>query len=249
MRENGCRVSSVVQNIRALTRVLAMIAATLLLFVVLETGIVLTRGSIRWRTRVMRWWSRAMARCLGVRTTMTGTPPSGAFILVANHISYLDVAVIAQHLDVVFVAMSELKRAPLINAIIAGAGTIFIDRKSRRDALRVSDAMDEVLRAGRGIALFPEATSSDGKDVLPFKPALLESAVRSERPVQFAVIRYMQEGVAWWGDIDVKSQLLGLLRMPRIDATLDFAGSVTASDRKELAQKLWTEVRSRVVSP
>jgi 1-acyl-sn-glycerol-3-phosphate acyltransferase len=224
-----------------------MIASTAVLFVILQIGVLVTRGSIHWRTRVMRWWSRAMARCLGVRTTITGTPPSGAFVLVSNHISYVDVPVIAQFLDVVFVAMAELDRVPVMRAIVGGSGTIFINRKSRRDTLRVSEAMENVLRAGRGVAFFPEATSSDGKDVLPFKSALLEGAARGGRPVHFAVIRYKQEGVAWWGDIDVKSQLLGLLRMPRIDATLEFCGTVRANDRKELAQKLWSEVRSRVI--
>jgi 1-acyl-sn-glycerol-3-phosphate acyltransferase len=235
------------RNTHALARVLAMVASTAVLFVILQIGVFVTRGSIHWRTRVMRWWSRAMLRCLGVRTTITGTPPSGAFVLVSNHISYIDVAVIAQSLDVVFVAMAELDRVPVMRAVVGGGGTIFINRNSRRDALRVCEAMERVLHAGHGVALFPEATSSDGHDVLPFKSALLEGAARERRPVHFAVIRYEQEGVAWWGDIDVKSQILGLLRMPRIDATIEFAGTVTASDRKELARKLWTEVRSRVI--
>lgn len=225
-----------------------MVAATAVLFVILYTGIALTRGSLRWRVRVGRWWSRAMARCLGLHTTVIGTPPSGAFVLVSNHISYVDVAVIGQLLDLVFVAMAELRRAPIFRAIIGGSGTIFIDRNSRRDALRVNDAMDDVLRANLGVTFFPEGTSSDGHDVLPFKAALLEGAARSGRPVHFAVIRYAQEGVAWWGDIDARSQFIGLLRMPRIDATIEFCGSVSASDRKELAQKLWMEIRSRVIA-
>lgn len=224
-----------------------MVAVTAVLFVVLHIGIVLTRGSIHWRVRIGRWFTWAMARCLGVHTKVVGTPPSGAFILVANHISYIDVAVIGQYLDLVFVAMAELRRAKFFYAIIGGSGTIFIDRNSRRDALRVGDAMEDVLRENIGVVFFPESTSSDGHDVLPFKTALLEVAARSGRPVHFAVIRYAQEGVAWWGDIDAKSQFIGLLQMPRIDATIEFCGSVTANDRKELAQTLWTEIRSRVV--
>jgi 1-acyl-sn-glycerol-3-phosphate acyltransferase len=241
-------IRMLVRNLRALARLLAMLASTAVLFVILYAGIVLTRGSLRWRVRVGRWWSRAMARCLGVRTTVIGTPPSGAFVLVANHISYVDVAVIGQHLDLVFVAMAELRRAAMFRAIIGGSGTIFIDRNSRRDPLRVSDAMEEVLHSNLGVVFFPEGTSSDGHDILPFKAALLEGAARSGRPVHFAVIRYAQEGVAWYGDIDAKSQFIGLLQMPRVDATIEFCGSVTANDRKELAQKLWTEVRSRVVA-
>ncbi len=235
------------RHLRALARILAMLGVTAVLFVILHIGIVLTRGSIRWRVRIGRWWSRAIARCLGMRTTVIGTPPSGGFLLVANHISYVDVAVLGQYLDLVFVAMAELRRAALLRPIIGGSGTIFIDRNSRRDAVRVSDAMEEVLRANVGVVFFPEGTSSDGHDVLPFKAALLEGAARSGRPVHFAVIRYAQEGVAWYGDIDAKSQFIGLLQMPRVDATIEFCGSVTASDRKELAQTLWTEIRSRVI--
>jgi 1-acyl-sn-glycerol-3-phosphate acyltransferase len=248
MRNNGWMAHAIVRSARALARILGMVAATVVLFVILQIGLAVTRGSIRWRTRVMRWWSRAMLRCMGVRTTISGTPPTGAFILVSNHISYVDIPLIAQFLDVVFVAMTELSRAPGLSAVVVSGGTIFIDRNSRRDAKRVSEAMENVLRAGCGVALFPESTSTDGHDVLPFKAALLEGAARAERPVHFAVIRYAQEGVAWWGDIDAKSQFLGLLQMPRIDATIEFCGTVTASDRKELATRLWTEVRARVIA-
>lgn len=226
------------RHARAIARILGILVATSALLPFLFVS--------RWRNRVIRTWARAVARCLALRVTVEGAPPRGGFVLVSNHISYLDLLLFVQNVDVVFVAMSQLRPVPIIGAIVAAAGTIFIDRSSKRDAMRVVGEVEAVVRRGGGVVLFPEATSSDGKDVLPFKPALLESAIRLGQPVEYAVIRYRQEGVSWWGDIPLLPQVRGVLGMPRIDATLQFCGAITATDRRELAQTLWTEVRRRV---
>jgi len=229
-------------SVRAVLRILGMLVVTGALFPFLLAG-----RTIRRRQRIIRVWARAMARCLSLHTTVEGTPPSGGFVLVSNHVSYLDILLFLQFVDIVFVAMSQLRTVPVISTVVAAAGTIFIDRSSKRDALRVVGEIESIVQRGGGVVLFPEATSSDGKDVLPFKPALLEAAAREGRPVHYAVLRYRQPGVAWWGDIPLVPQLRGLLGMPRIDASIEFCGSVTATDRRELAQKLWTEIRERVI--
>ena len=226
------------RHARAVARLLGILAVTSALLPFLMVS--------RWRNRIVRMWARAVARCLALRVTVEGPPPRGGFVLVSNHISYLDLLLFVQFVDVVFVAMSQLRTVPVMGGIVAAAGTIFIDRSSKRDAMRVVGEVESVVRRGGGVVLFPEATSSDGHDVLPFKPALLESAIRLGQPVEYAVIRYQQEGVSWWGDIPLLPQFWGLLGMPRIDASLQFCGTVTATDRRELAQKLWLEVRRRV---
>lgn len=231
------------RHVRAVLRVLGMLVMTGALFPFLIAG-----RTVRRRQRIIRIWARAMARCLSLRVTVEGTPPAGGFVLVSNHVSYLDILLYLQVVDIVFVAMSQLRKVPVIRTIVASAGTIFIDRSSKRDALRVVGEIESIVQRGGGVVLFPEATSSDGSDVLPFKPALLEAAAREGRPVHYAVIRYRQPGIAWWGDIPLIPQLIGLLGMPRIDASLQFCGSVTATDRRELAQKLWLEVRERVTA-
>ena len=228
---------------RAVARVLAMLSVTGALFPFLLAG----RG-IRWRHRIIRIWARAIARCLSLHTTVEGVPPAGGFVLVSNHVSYLDILLYAQFVDAVFVAMSQLRKVPIIRTLVASGGTIFIDRSSKRDALRVIDEIEAIVGRGGGVVLFPEATSSDGSDVLPFKSALLEAAVRNGWPVHYAVLRYQQQGVSWWGDIPLIPQVWHLLGMPRIDASLQFCGAVTAGDRRVLAQTLWTEVRRRVTA-
>lgn len=231
------------RHVRAVLRVLGMLVVTGALFPFLIAG-----RTVRRRQRVIGIWARAMARCLSLHVTVEGTPPAGGFVLVSNHVSYLDILLYLQVVDIVFVAMSQLRKVPVIRTIVASAGTIFIDRSSKRDALRVVGEIESIVQRGGGVVLFPEATSSDGSDVLPFKPALLEAAVREGRPVHYAVIRYRQPGIAWWGDIPLIPQLIGLLGKPRIDATLQFCGAVTAPDRRELARRLWLEIRQRVTA-
>jgi len=228
------------RHVRAVLRIAGIVAVTSALLPFLFVS--------RWRSRIIRTWARAVARCLALHVTVEGTPPRGGFVLVSNHISYLDLLLFVQFIDVVFVAMSQLRPVPILGAIVAKAGTIFIDRSSKRDAMRVVGDVESVVRRGGGVVLFPEATSSDGRDVLPFKPALLESAIRLGQPVQYAVLRYQQPGVAWWGDIPIVPQVLHVLGLPRIDATVQFCGSVSAPNRRELARKLWLEVRRRVTS-
>ena len=234
-------------RLRAVLRLIAIAVSTLVLHTIYMIGRPLTRRSRRWRNVMVRAWARTLSRCLGLRSVVEGPRPSGSFLLVSNHVSYVDILLIAQHADVVFVAMSDMREWPAIGKLAASVGTIFIDRKSRRDAVRVGSIVEDAVRAGASVALVPEAASSDGTDVLPFKPALLERAARDAQPVHFAAIRYAQSEVAW-GDVPLGPHAWTLLQLPRIDASLEFGGSVTARDRKELAETLWREVRKRVVT-
>jgi len=225
-----------------------MAASTAALYVVYIVGRLITRRSQRWRDRMVRAWARTLSRCMGLEATIDGPRPTGAFLLVANHVSYVDILLLSQCVDVVFVAKSDVRHWPAIGALAASVDTIFIDREARRDAVRVSSAVDRAIRAGAGVALFPEGTSSDGSDVLPFKPALLEGAAREAMPVHHAAIRYVPAEVAWWGDMELAPHLWKLLQLPKLEASLRFGGAVVATCRKELAEKLRTEIRKEIAS-
>jgi 1-acyl-sn-glycerol-3-phosphate acyltransferase len=236
------------QRIRATVRLAAIVASTTILYAIYVAGRALRRGSRAWRNRMVRLWARTLSRLLGMRSRVEGPRPAGSFLMVANHVSYVDILLLAQHLDVVFVARSDMRQWPGIGLLAASVGTIFIDRASRRDAVRVGMIVEEAVRAGAGVVLFPEATSSDGRDVLPFKPALLAGAARDGVAVHHAAIRYEPADVAWFGDMELLPHLWSLLQIERLDASLQFGGAVVASDRKELAEKLWREVRARIAA-
>jgi 1-acyl-sn-glycerol-3-phosphate acyltransferase len=142
------------------------------------------------QARVQRW-SRELLRRLGVTLAASGTPRSGAKLVVANHISWLDIAAIHAVIpDARFVSKADVKHWPLLGKMVAGAGTLFIEREKKRDALRVVHQMAEALKAGDSVAVFPEGTTSNGQTLLPFHANLLQAAIATDTPVQPVALRF-----------------------------------------------------------
>jgi 1-acyl-sn-glycerol-3-phosphate acyltransferase len=193
---------------------------------------------------MVRIWARFISRCMGLEATVQGEPPSGSFLLVANHVSYVDIFLLSSFVDVVFIAKSEMRHWPFIGPLASSVDTIYIDRSSRRDAVRVSSRIDAALDAGAAVALFPEGTSTDGADVLPFRSALLEGAAQREMPVHFATIRYAAPEIPWFGDTPLLTHAWKALQIGRVEASLRFGGAVTAASRKDLAERLREYVRA-----
>jgi len=198
----------------------------------------------RFRIWLFQAGPRWLLGWLRAEVAVVGPPPAPPFLLVANHLSYLDVLVLASRLPgCVFVAKAEVRSWPLLGPICRGFGTIFIDRKSRRDVLCSLRGIEETLNEGDGVVLFPEGTSSGGATVGSFHSPLLALAARSSSPIHAAAIGYPSSEVCWWGDAELVPHLLRLCAMARIEARVRFCDTPVAStDRKRLAEKLRTEV-------
>jgi 1-acyl-sn-glycerol-3-phosphate acyltransferase len=188
-----------------------------------------------------RWCSRALQR-LAIGTEAHGTFPSSG-LLVANHLSYLDILVFSALSPCVFVAKKEVRSWPLFGAMACMAGTVFVDRSRAAGVQRASGQMSEALSAGVVVVLFPEGTSSDGSTVLPFRPALFEPAVLAGEQVSCVHIRYELEAgsvandVCYWGAMTFFPHLLRLLATRALRAKLRFGMEATMfGDRKLAAQ-------------
>lgn len=137
-------------------------------------------------------WSVQVLKVFGVTLRVHGTPPAqGPLLLVANHISWLDIAVIHAAGYCRFVSKSDVKHWPIVGSLATGAGTLFIERESRRDAMRVVHHMAERLRAGEVVAVFPEGTTGDGRSMLPFHANLLQAAISADVPVLPLALRFV----------------------------------------------------------
>jgi lyso-ornithine lipid O-acyltransferase len=195
---------------------------------------------------------RRALRVLAVRVESRGEPAHGA-VIVANHLSYLDILVIASLTPVVFVSKKEVRSWPLFGWFAEKAGTRFIDRNRRGDVARIGEEIGPVMAAGLTIVLFLEGTTTDGRDVLPFKASLLEPAVRNGWAVVPAGLDYavpegrsVENEVCWWGDMTLAPHLWNFTTLPWIRARVAWGGAVAVTDgvdRKELA----AELRERVV--
>ncbi len=130
-------------------------------------------------------WARRMLQVLGLQWRVHGEPvASGPALIVANHISWLDILALHAARHCRFVSKADVHHWPLIGRMATGAGTLYIERASRRDALRVVHQMADSLRAGDVLAVFPEGTTSDGQSLLPFHANLLQAAITADVPVQ-----------------------------------------------------------------
>jgi 1-acyl-sn-glycerol-3-phosphate acyltransferase len=139
----------------------------------------------------IQWWSAKVLRLIGITLHTQGKPRAGAKLVVSNHVSWLDIAAIHAVIpEAHFVSKADVKQWPLIGRLVAGAGTLFIEREKKRDALRVVHQMAEALKAGDTVAVFPEGTTGDGHTLLPFHANLLHAAVTTATPVQPVALRF-----------------------------------------------------------
>lgn len=137
-------------------------------------------------------WSLQMLARLGIRLAVQGSPASqGPVLLVANHISWLDITALHAARFCRFVSKADIRAWPLIGALAEGVGTLFIQRESRRDAMRMVHHMAQSLRDDDVLAVFPEGTTSDGVHLLPFHANLLQAAISADAPVQPVALQFV----------------------------------------------------------
>ena len=203
------------------------------------------------RNAIFRVWARICLRVIGGRLRVEGTPPKAPFLLVCNHLGYVDIPVLAACTDAWFVAKMEMRSWPLVGMLCRSVGTVFIDRQLSRDVLRVNRLIEDVLADGYGVVLFPEGTSTQGFEVRRFRTSLLDHPARCGLPVHAAALTCRTPpaeppahlSVCWWGDAPLFSHAQRLFELRRFDVVVRFsAETVTSADRKELAARLHREV-------
>jgi 1-acyl-sn-glycerol-3-phosphate acyltransferase len=245
------------RHLRGVSRAVALCLLTTFIYLlwacILPLVLVSKKATIWWRDLNFRTWSKLTATLVGLRVEAIGVRPRAPFFLVSNHLSYMDIVAFACRLDCVFIAKSEVARWPVLGLLCRSMGTIFVDRNSRMDVLRVNRLIEKDLVSGRGVLLFPEGTSTPGSEVLPFHSALLEPAVRQGLPVSFATVNYRvaagqppaHESVCWWGEMTFLPHFYRFLQLESVAATLVFGShSIRADDRKILARQLHQAVKN-----
>lgn len=188
--------------------------------------------------------SRRHLRIFGYSADVAGPIPKTG-LLVSNHLSYLDILAISATTPAVFVSKAEVKKWPLFGWLAALGGTVFIERARRTHVGAVNREIETALDEGVLVVVFPEGTSTNGDEVLPFRSSLLEPALAGNHPIATAWLHYETPGgdarqeVCYWGDHEFFPHLIHLLGKKSICATLRFGSfQRTTADRKELATQL-----------
>lgn len=175
-------------------------------------------------------WAHGMLTVLGIGLQVRGHPPAaGPLLLVSNHISWLDILVLHAARYCRFVSKSEVRQWPLIGTLATGAGTLYIERASRRDAMRVVHQMAAALQSGDIVAVFPEGTTSDGVDLLPFHANLIQAAVAAQVPAQPVGLQFIETQTGrrslspcYIGDDTLVGSLWRTLTGPAITAVVSY---------------------------
>jgi 1-acyl-sn-glycerol-3-phosphate acyltransferase len=202
-------------------------------------------------------------RLLGVRVHLSGAPIApGPVLIVSNHISWLDIPVLASLTPLSFIAKREVASWPFISWLAKLQRTIFIDRTRRAAVAETRKQILQRLEAKERVVLFAEGTSSDGNQVLPFKSPLFAAiepngANESGYKIQTCAIVYthihglpmnrqQRPAIAWYGDMDMPSHAWGVLKGGPLDVHVRLGEPVSIAevgDRKSLANHAYERVR------
>ncbi|RZA30438.1 MAG: 1-acyl-sn-glycerol-3-phosphate acyltransferase [Lysobacteraceae bacterium] len=200
---------------------------------------------LRSRERLTRRWSRKLlGLCRVTVEQLEGAPVLEHALIVANHVSWLDIFVINALHPCRFVAKAEIRSWPILGWLAAAAGTVFIARGNRRELRHIFKGLVTVLQEGQRVALFPEGTTSIQGEVLPFHANLFEAAIDAKVAVQPYALSYvdarskLHRSVDYVGDTSFVDSLFTILEGEPVRARLQALAPIEAAGahRRELAQ-------------
>jgi 1-acyl-sn-glycerol-3-phosphate acyltransferase len=210
-------------------------------------GVVIVATSFPWLPEraqlfLKAQWSRHLLAVLGVRLRVTGTPPTRG-LLVANHISWLDIYAINAQAPTNFLSKDEVRHWPVIGWFAEHVGTLFLERGSRTAALRAKENLIAELRASRLVGVFPEGTTGFGDHVAPFHAALFQSAIDAEVAVMPTLIRYTDRrghpsvAAAYVGETSLWECVRNIVATAGLTVHVAFLTAVApaGADRRQLA--------------
>ena len=197
-------------------------------------------------------WSLGLLTCAGITLQLRGRPQrAGPVLLVANHHSWLDIPVLHAARYCRFISKSDVQAWPVVGTLATAAGTLYIRRESRRDALRMVTSMRDALLAGEVLAVFPEGQTGDGRALLPFHANLLQAALDAGAPVQPVGLRFLDgiggatsDAPSFVGDESFLGSVWRTLKAPGITAVVHFGAPERAlgRDRRAWSQALHAAV-------
>ena len=197
------------------------------------------------RSRRVGWACAKALRCLGIGLRMHGVAQPGPVLLVANHVSWLDILAVNAVQPARFVSKADVQSWPVLGWIIACGDTLFIQREHKRDAMRVLHEVAAALQAGDVIAVFPEGTTGDGRALLPFHANLLQAAVKTGTAAQPVALRYSDaisarsDAALWVGETTLAQSLWRIACAQRLTVTVWLLAPMPSADleRRELARR------------
>lgn len=199
------------------------------------------------RARWMHFAGRLALAFLGVRLQVVGPRPARGLV-VANHLSYLDIVICSAAMPCSFVSKAEIADWPFFGMLARFGGNLFLNRTSRASAKQMAIQIGERLALDSPILLFPEGTSTDGSGILPFYATLYEPAIQAGAPITAAAVRYIpndgspERELCWFGNDPFLPHLWKALGAGDFTAEVRFGEPKQYADRRTAAAETRAEV-------
>ena len=216
------------------------------------------RANPQKRNQMVRAWAHHILGIFGLSLTVVKPhdldPEAEKRMLIGNHISWIDIYVLQSVTAARFVAKAELANWPVLGHLIARTGTVFIERGKRSDTLRINQTIMNRLADGTTIGVFPEGTTTDGRDVLKFHANLLQAAMDGGYEIVPFCLRYTDADgnytdlPAYIGDLSFWDSIKLMLRAKRLHCELTFFSPLEQDGRgrRELAAAAENMIRERI---
>ena len=236
---------------------LAVTAAIILMFTPFLLGVEATekyrskRRHIRMSARLLHYWASCAVWALGIKTRVKGRPAGRdngrPVFFTSNHMGYMDIVILASVFPFTFISKKEAGDWPLLGPLIRSAGTLFVDRADRAGTAAFAETTSRYMGDGADIMVFPEGTSTNGEQVLPFKSSLFVVPVKTGAMVQPVTVNYLSWGgetfskkirdnICWYGDMTLAPHLWNLLSRRGLRVEITFGPVIEPdSNRKTLA--------------
>jgi lyso-ornithine lipid O-acyltransferase len=224
----------------------------------------------RWKiiSRLNRNFTLLLRLILNIKVTVAGDEGQmerGGYVIIANHVSYVDGIVLGSIFPILFVSKREVKRWPIVGQWNILCGTIFINRQRKEEVGSLVDEMTRKLKQETNILLFPEGTSTNGEKLLPFQTVPLAAPLRSRSIIVPATIAYKniddapvtaanRDLIYWYGDMDFVSHFWKLLALRSVEVLVTIQPNIecfhyedSSAGRKKLADDCYNRVLGRIV--
>ena len=241
------------KTLRRITRLILLVGYVLwgILLTTIFAGVLRMTVAQPFYQGLVQTWLRRLTRIVGLKVKVNGIPITTAALLVANHITWLDIPLLGGVLPVRFLSKQEVRNWPVVGWLAVNAGTLFITRGKAGAAAAATATMTDALQEGGAVLLFPEGTTTTGNHVQPFHARLFAPAINLDIPVQPIAVRYPSPNglthplIPYVDDQALWDNLWGILGESECVAEIYFLPPliINGLDRKGLAALSETNIR------
>lgn len=251
--------------IRAISRLLLFVVLVIVFLLVGAVIILISPDSdvkLKRFSNSVNFFCKLIVKTFGIRLSVKNKPDDNSiFLMVSNHMGFIDILANGSTFPMLFVTSREMRETPVLGLITEMGGCIYVERRSRSKILDELYMIAEVMKKGFRVVLYPEATSTNGEQVLPFKKTLIMAAAYAGVPIQPVVVNFLKineeeftlkwrDHVCWYGDIPFIVAIWRAFSLKNIDVEIEFLPSFQPQpedDRGVIADKAHALITERFI--